>query len=180
MAVINQSRLQWLAIVILFAISGLALYGDRVLLFNSSTNQLAAAKQKWVTQAVEHYRLSINYFHLNCQQEVEIKDEKVIGVRKNTCSTIPVQTITDLFNQIKSKADGKECGPNGCACDGPLGVDAIYDDQFGYPRQVEIRLQPEKRWLYFNSLNDIFPGRMCTAVGFIDQKITVREFSPIQ
>ncbi|MFH7030109.1 MAG: hypothetical protein ACHBN1_33305 [Heteroscytonema crispum UTEX LB 1556] len=83
-----------------------------------------------------------------------------------------------MFKQIESFADGKKCGPNGCACDGPIAVNAIYDAQFGYPRQLQTSLKPEKRWLYPDYWKNTFTG-ICTLIGFIDQKITVSAFSPI-
>jgi Family of unknown function (DUF6174) len=159
-------------IVTVLVISGIVLANQ-----DKSPEQLTAAKQKWQRNAVSHYRLSLNYSNLdNCQQEVEIKDDKVISRKKNTCSTIPsVQTITDLFQYIES-ANNQKCGPNGCACDGPIAVNVVYDSQLGYPRQIEMQLQPQKRWLYYNSVEDFYPGRPCTLIGFVNQKISVSEF----
>jgi Family of unknown function (DUF6174) len=165
--------------ITLLTITGIAFFGDRIFSLNSSSSpQLVKAQKRWEKQAVFHYRLNINYSHINCQQQVEIKDEKVIGVRQNTCSTILPQTVTQLFQQIELFADSKKCGPNGCVCDGPIGVNAIYDTQFGYPRQIEISLKPEKRWLYPEYWKSAFTVRACTLVGFVDQKITV-SISPI-
>jgi hypothetical protein len=173
MVMINKSSLQVISMLTLLAIGGVALFGDSTLLSNSSKNQLEVAKERWNKQAIQHYRLSLNYSHLNCQQDVEIKDDKVVTVRENTCETIPGKTVTELFGKIESLADGKECGPNGCACDGPLGVDAVYDAKFGYPRQVEIKLKPEKRWQYFEYWQGFFTQSYCTLIGLSDQKITV-------
>lgn len=182
MTFFNQSYRRGLLIVTSAALGSIALFGiSTFLLASSKAHQLTAAKKKWVRQPVPHYRLSINYStYDDCQQEVEVQNEKVIAVRQNTCPTIPALTVTDLFKQVESSASSKQCGPNGCACDGRIGVDTIYDAQFGYPSQVEIRLKPEERWLYKESWNNLFAGRECTLIGFIDQKITVRAFSPIQ
>ncbi|HEY9636178.1 MAG TPA: DUF6174 domain-containing protein [Coleofasciculaceae cyanobacterium] len=182
MAFFNQSRRKWLLTVTSAALGGLTLFGICAFSLNSSeTNQLAAAKKTWNSRSVSHYRLSLKSSSpVDCQQEVEIQNEKVTVVRKNTCSTLPAMTVKDLFNKVASLADGKQCGPNGCACDGRLDVDAIYDPQFGYPRQLEIRLKPKNSWLDFDSWNGIFTGKACTAIGFVEQKITVIGFSPIE
>jgi hypothetical protein len=167
-------------IITLLAINGVVLAKQGVFSPDKSPEQLIAAKQKWQKNAVSHYRLTLNYSELNdCQLKVEIKNGKVISRQKNTCSTIPsVQTVTDLFQHIES-ANNQKCGPNGCACDGPLAVDVVYDSQLGYPRQIQMRLQPQKRWLYYDSVQDIFPGRLCTLIGFLNQEISVREFTAI-
>jgi hypothetical protein len=175
----DKFNLQIIIIIGLIVIGGVALFGDRTVLSNYSNNQLELPKQKWNKQAVKNYRLILSYSHFNCQQDLEIKDEKIVTVRQNNCATIPGKTVTDLFGKIESLADGKECGPNGCACDGPLGVNAIYDAKFGYPRQVEIKLQPEKRWQYFEYWQGFVTQNYCTLIGFNNQKITV-VMNPIQ
>jgi hypothetical protein len=176
----NNSLLIGGLIVTVLAISGVALAHQGKFSQDKSLEELTAAKQKWQKNAVSHYRLTLNYSELNsCQQELEIKNEKVISRKKNTCSTIPsVQTVTELFQHIDS-ANNQKCGPNGCACDGPLAVDVVYDSKLGYPRQVGMRLQPQKRWLYYSSLEDFYPGTPCTLIGFINQNISVSEFTPI-
>ncbi len=182
MAFFKQSSRRQLLTATSTMLAGLTLFGICAFSLNSSeANQLAAARSKWISKSVSHYRLSLSYSsHVNCQQEVEIQNDKVIAVRKNTCSAMPAMTVTDLFKKVQSLADSKQCGPNGCACDGNVGVDASYDAKFGYPRQVQIRLKPENRWLNLGYWTNQFTGGACTAIGFVDQKITVRAFNPVQ
>jgi len=177
----NKYRLFGGLIVTVLAINGVVLANQETFSQDKSLEKLTIAKQKWQGKAVSHYRLTLHYSHLNdCQQQIEIKDEKVISRQKNTCATIPsVQTITDLFHHIES-ANNQKCGPNGCACDGPVAVNVIYDSQLGYPRQIEMQLQSQKRWLYYDSVEDFYPGRLCTQIGFINQKISVSEFTHIE
>lgn len=176
----HKFRLMGGLILTVLAISSVALAHQGTFSQDKLPEQLTAAKQKWQKNSVSHYRLTLNYSHLNdCQQDVEIKDEKVISRQKNTCSEIPsVQTVTELFQHIES-ANNQECGPNGCVCDGPLAVNVVYDSQLGYPRQIEMRLQPQKRWLYYDSVEDFYPGKMCTLIGFPKQNIYVSKFTPI-
>jgi hypothetical protein len=180
MAGINKSYLQGVLIITILLTSGIAIFAKSTFFSNTSINQLAAAKKNWAAQNVTHYRLTLNYSQHDCQQEVEIKEQKVIAVNQNTCSTIPPQTVTDLFTQIESAANGEECGPNGCACDGPVRIDAIYDAKYGYPNQLDFRLKPEQRWLYFDYWRTQFLGEYCTLIGFVNRKITVSAFTPIK
>ncbi|BAY38830.1 hypothetical protein NIES2111_31790 [Nostoc sp. NIES-2111] len=176
----RRNSLQWIIVFSILVISGFAYLSNQFIFSNVSKNKLETAQKNWNRKNISHYRLTINYSSPNnCQQEVEIKDDKIISVKQNTCISIPPSTVTELFKQIEAIADAKECGPNGCACDGTLGVDADYNPQFGYPLRVTTRLQPQKRWLYFNSLSDIYPGKPCTLIGFVNQEITVSKFTPI-
>ncbi|MBD2252157.1 DUF6174 domain-containing protein [Nostoc parmelioides] len=176
----KRSSLEGIIIISILTISSIAYLSNQFIFKNAAKKQLAVAQKNWLKQGILHYKITINYLSPNkCQQEVEIKNETVVAIKKNTCTTIPPLTITEMFKEIELLATGKECGPNGCACDGTIGVDATYDDQFGYPRRVAIKLQPEKRWLHFNSLSDIYPGRNCTLVGYINKRIIVRDFTPL-
>jgi Family of unknown function (DUF6174) len=177
---INKAQLNWLLIT-LFLTSSIAIFANNTFFGDTSSNRLEEAQKKWNAQDISHYRLTLNYTsHDNCQQEVEIKDEKVIAVRQNNCLTIPTQTITELFQQIQSSADGTKCGPNGCACDGPVDVNATYDSEYGYPRQLEMELAPKKRWLYLDYWRNQVQGKSCTLIGFVNQKVTVSNFTPIR
>lgn len=180
MAVMNKPDLRWALIITILLTSGIAVFANYTFFGNTSIKQITAAKKKWDAQNVTHYRLTLNYSHHDCQQEVEIKEQKVIAVKQNTCSTILPQSITDLFSQIESAVDGEECGPNGCACDGPVRIDAIYDAKYGYPNQLEFRLKSEQRWLYFDYWRNQFLGEYCTLIGFVNRKITVSAFTPIK
>jgi Family of unknown function (DUF6174) len=181
MAGINKAYLTWAVIITLFLTSGIAIFANRKLFLNTPTHELTAAKKKWAAQNITHYRLTLNYsIFNNCQQEVEIKDDKVIAVKQNTCSTIPLQTMTHLFSEIESAANGEKCGPNGCACDGPVRIDANYDAKYGYPNQLDFKLKPEQRWQYFDYWKNQLSGGACTLVGFVGNKITVSAFTPIQ
>jgi hypothetical protein len=172
--------LRWIILSLILVISGAAYLSNQLVLSNLSKHQLTLAKKTWNKQGISHYRLTLNYSSPEkCQQELEIKADKIVSVKQNTCISIPPLNINELFKKIEAIADGKQCGPNGCACDGTIGVNANYDSQFGYPLRVVTTLQREKRWLYFNSLNDIYPGIPCTLIGFMNQEITVSKFTPI-
>jgi hypothetical protein len=180
MAVMNKPNLRWLLLITILLTSGIAIFANYKSFGSTSINQLTAAKKKWDTENVKHYRLTLNYSSHDCQQEVEIKDEKVIAVKQSTCPTIPPQTVAQLFNQIETAAKGEECGPNGCACDGPMRIDAIYDAKYGYPTQLDFKLKPDQRWLYFGYWRSQILGEYCTLIGFTGRKITVSGFTPIQ
>ena len=181
MADINRPYVKWALIITLFLSSGIAIFANRTLFWNTSTHQIAAAKKKWAAQNITHYLLTLNYSgYNNCQQEVEIKDKTIIAVKQNTCETRPLQTIATLFAEIEYAASGEKCGPNGCACDGPVRIDANYDAKYGYPTQLDFRLKSEQRWQYFDYWKNQFSGGACTLVGFVGNKITVSNFKAIQ
>ncbi|WP_427161957.1 DUF6174 domain-containing protein [Aliinostoc sp. HNIBRCY26] len=171
--------LRMITILSVFSIAGVAIFSHQLFWKHYFQNRLTQAKKTWETQAVSHYRLQINYSApFNCQQEVEIKNEKVIAVGKNTCASVPLVTVSELFQEISSIADGNKCGPNGCICDGQLGFKATYDNHFGYPNQLEISLDRQHQWLNFRPLND-HSGKYCTLIGFVGKRISVSGFTPI-
>lgn len=180
MSDINKPYLQWAIIISLLLSGGIAIFTNRALLINLSTHELTAAKKKWQAQNIQHYQATLNYSSHNCQQEVEIKDDKIIAVKKNTCQTIPLHTITNLFTEIESAANGEKCGPNGCACDGPVRIDANYDPKYGYPIQLVFKLKPEQRWQYFDYWKNQFSGGYCTLVGFVGHKVEVSKLITIR
>ncbi|MBD2355005.1 hypothetical protein H6G41_10280 [Tolypothrix sp. FACHB-123] len=180
MSNINKPYLGWVITIALLLGSGIAIFANRTLFLNSSNQELTAARKKWEAQSINHYQVTLNYPNHNCQQEVEIKDNTVIAVKKNTCQTIPLKTITHLFTEIESAVNAEKCGPNGCACDGPVGIDANYDHKYGYPIKFEFKLKPEQRWQYFDYWKNQLSGGYCTLVGFVGHKVEVSSLTTIR
>lgn len=170
MPIINKYNLQKAIVVVLVIVSGIALFGYRS---NFAESPLTAARKKWIASAPESYILEINYSHLRCKQVLEIKNEKIVATKQNTCSGTPLQTVTDLLGRIESVDKEDKCGPNGCECDGKIGVKATYDAKYGYPRQINIGLNAGKSWFNIESLTKMFSVKTCTLIGLSEENITV-------
>jgi hypothetical protein len=131
---------------------------------------LAQARQRWTAAPVAHYRLEMAVIRsgptgsASCTYTVEVQMEQIVQIDANTCSPTAPKSISAMFDDIQFSIDsyaGKECGPNGCVCDGPEGVGAQYDTQFGYPRQVTFG--PARQYAYlFHTSKDTF----CSIVGY--------------
>jgi hypothetical protein len=148
----------------------------------SQAQSLAAARALWDRRPFSRYRMATEHTGGlgTCRQDVEVRDERVIAVLSNTCPRSPM-TVTNLFVEIERYilTIGGQCGPNGCDCDGPIGVDVIYDSRLGYPRQLEVRSKPELRWRYLAYWRRVLSGGGCTLVGFGGPAIEVVALTPL-
>lgn len=129
---------------------------------------LAQARQRWTAAPVAHYRLEMTIRHQpmgtsSCTYAVEVQTEQIVQIDVNTCQE-ELRSISALFDHIQFFIDsygGTACGPNGCACDGPVGVDAVYDTQLGYPRRVVFG--PAHQYAHLFRTNE---DGFCTLVGY--------------
>ena len=148
----------------------------------SQPEALVEARERWDARPFKRYRMGMLYssHQINCRQDVEIRGEMVITIFQNTCPQGAL-TVSAIFKQIDTHLDthAGQCGPNGCGCDGPIGVDADYDAQFGYPRSMELRLRPEERWQYIAYWRYVLPGGFCQPSNFRSQTIRVVSLTPI-
>jgi hypothetical protein len=172
-------KIVWLAVSgggLIFC--GLLVIGAMTLL-PSDTHDLANARGRWAARTFSRYRLVVDSYELlPCFYEVEIHDEHVATVFQSTCPGQP-PTVSSLFAMIARTLDRHQCGPNGCECDGPIGVDAVHDAQLGYPHQLIIRSKPERRWLYAGYWMKMVLGGSCTTAGHIGEKIRVVSLTPL-
>ncbi|HEX5691032.1 MAG TPA: DUF6174 domain-containing protein [Roseiflexaceae bacterium] len=140
---------------------------------------LAAAQHRWQARPFSAYRMIVETQAFGaCRFEVEIHDEQVTAILERSCLS-PAPTVTDLFHTIQQHADENRCGPNGCACDGPIGAEVVYDAQLGYPTEVLVRPQAQQRWRYPGYWKRAVFGGGCTLIGWIGQRITVLSLTPL-
>lgn len=175
-------------------ISGIVAVGvaPNLLASSSAKQELAKAQSRWAARDFNRYRMVVETgdgFSEPCRQEVEIQNEKVINVLQNCKKPTPFQeqptvAIADLFNQLEKHTSKTECGPNGCACDGVISADAIYDPQLGYPRQIEVKLKRlsfVELWMHPQGkprAMAMLSGGPCTLIGFAERKIKVLSLKP--
>ena len=134
--------------------------------------ELEAAKARWAARPFSRYRLAVQADSslARCAQDLEVHGTEPAIVLENTCpSTL---TMEDLLASIESTITARECGPNGCECDGFVAIDVVYDQQWGYPRSIRRFLQEDwttRPW----PLRDLFRSRGCTLVGIVFYEFTV-------
>jgi hypothetical protein len=113
----------------------------------SRAQELADARNRWLSQPVRHYRLVMQAPSW-CRLDVEIQTEQVVRVFENSCPSAP-QTVTDLFEMIKqldSAAGTIFCAPTGCECTEVRYATASYDQQLGFPRSIRLRHERQTNW----------------------------------
>jgi hypothetical protein len=163
---------------LLAAACALAL-GGVIWLAPAPARDLAAAQRRWGARPFSGYRLVIETHAFgSCHYEIEVRDERVTTILQRSCLG-PAPTVTDMFHEIQAHIDERSCGPNGCACDGPIGVEVVYDSQLGYPTQFVIRPQPQHRWQYIGYWKQAVFGGGCTLIGWISQRMTVLSLTPL-
>jgi hypothetical protein len=122
----------------------------------SRLGELEQARARWETRPFSSYHLTIQFYPRDgsvCEQAFEVNEPAQAKILGNTCaSSLTVDNIMNflgsrisipgLFDYIEAEIGRvRECGPNGCACDGARTIDAVYDSELGYPKRIEIRFQ---------------------------------------
>src|SRR5262245_50946645 len=111
---------------------------------------LLAAEARWTANPIRHYRLKVNHFmstypFVDCSQEVEVLDEKVIQTFEDGCSannylqTFPPlgSTVTELFAKFRKETTTlrfRERDNPGCGWF--LGMEISYTSE-GYPETAK-------------------------------------------
>lgn len=98
------------------------------------------ARMQWMEQPIPRYRLVIERPLLNCQQDLEVRHERVVQVFEHTCP-IEELTMTDLFNRI-DRLDGLNnlgfLNTRTCGCESFINAAVQYDQELGYPTRVAL------------------------------------------
>jgi len=109
--------------------------------------QLADARNRWLSRPIPHYRLVMQAPSW-CRLDVEIQAEQVVRVFQNSCPNAP-QTVTDMFamiSQLDSAAGTIFCAPAGCECTEVYYATVSYDQQLGFPRSISVRRERQTNW----------------------------------
>lgn len=132
----------------------------------SMSADLKQARERWLATPVDHYRLEMAVNSSlplsSCTYDLEVRAEQIVQIFVNTCRPEETRTISALFQEIQTYIEmygGKGCGPNGCECDGPNGIDAVYDERVGYP--IEVTFGPAPRYAHLYS-----GAKFCTLMGY--------------
>jgi hypothetical protein len=150
---------------------------------------LAAARERWTTSGYTDYRIVVEYAqpYFVCFMDFEVRAEKVTYAHQDTCNfgfntsanpnnrSLSWPTVRNLFAQIEREQSAPRCGPNGCACDGPIEVTVTYDPTLGHATDLVYRLRPELRWQYPEFWDALINNTLqdCPRSQYVGQRIRV-------
>lgn len=140
-----------------------------------------AARERWAARPFDAYRLVVEiHSGMDCIIDNQVEGEQAIYGTGNPPGCAHFRfSVSDLFALIDAFKHG-QCGPNGCGCDGPIGIEVQYDETLGYPTQIEILLQPERRWQYPEFWELQLQGGSCAGAAYTGQMIRVTALWPEQ
>lgn len=115
----------------------------------------AEAARKWEARGFDGYRLVIRERSAggSCEQEMEVRGERVVRMLRSTCARSTRWTITLLFQRLAQAQDrSARCAGAGlgydCPCLSYTEVQASYDPQLGYPRLVGTNPSWRENWAH--------------------------------
>jgi hypothetical protein len=174
-------RISVITLAIILAIfSGIGItyfYGNPIRYWNEQSVEIQKHKKIWSEQDITKYRIGINLlgYPENCSRELVVDDNVITQVIKDDCKyASDFGTVDSLFSMIQRMVDNKMCGANGCDCDGPFIIDAVYDEKYGFPKIGNPATHPEKRWMFGAKFFSF-----CTLLGDLGIGWNVYSFSPI-
>ncbi len=109
------------------------------------------AEQIWYAQPLDHYRLVIQHRTRTgtCEQDLEIRDDRVQTVYLNQCAQPPSWTVTRLFEWVKQLGrTASLCYPSSmqCTCRVSTFTQVMFDPQMGYPRHIRYEWTLRPNW----------------------------------
>ncbi len=128
--------------------------------------ELERARDLWLAQKLQEYRIVVQQQigAATCQQDIEVRGERIVDVRQNNCGQPATWTASHLFAWVSQlKRQGTQCYPSEqlCACRLFQSTTATYDPQRGYPQHVvySLRMQPNlisrDYWQYALNINSL-------------------------
>jgi hypothetical protein len=142
------------------------------------------AQARWQTQQVPRYQLLVQEASQSeqCQQALQIEDNKIKQVVFNKCGTIAHWTVPNLFTWIaQHPEETTRCYPSTvtCVCYISYSIHATYDATYGYPIEMTSAWRLAPNWAYTLHWQRLFEsGRWpsCRAVnrrsqGFISIRV---------
>ena len=143
----------------------------------------SAMRRRWARRGPDHYRLVASYHYDivgGCSEDVEIRDETVIGVYRSDCGgsgTLTVSKIFDMFQQFVGHESTRPVAANACMY---YYATAVFDRATGYPRYMKSHLVlAPTRGLYF-SLEEAFSVQSCLANAPPVLTATIESVTPLE
>lgn len=148
------------------------------------TEKVQYQRQLWNAQKISKYKLKIGF--VDCIQEVIVENNHAPQIIKD-CSESRFITISQLFNQIETVLGMHACGPNGCDCDGPYIIEAVYDEKYHFPKSGKPVYASHETWRYqkinlIESLSHPFTKKFCTLLAGLpwSESWEVYSFTPMK
>ena len=144
---------------------------------DSGSRRLQEALVRWDRRGPSAYRLTIEISGQwgECLERLEIQQHSVATIIEDGCAAPfgalmyrymgSPMTVNDLFGYIKTGMGTRECGPNGCRCDGAIAVEPIYDGDLGYPGFIGTNLKRDWTSIPWPLSSESAQG--CTLIGII-------------
>ena len=148
---------------------------------------LAAARQLWQSHGQFDYRFTFveqNIYYNTCRTTAAQRNN-AITIEESTCDSVPdsLKNIPDLFRQIEQTLSARECGPNGCRCDGHIYMKVSYHPEYGYPAAA-VTATTHVSALSLSQSNPLTVFRQpfalgCTLIGFGGTSYEITQFEVI-
>jgi hypothetical protein len=141
--------------------------------------EFAAARALWAERPFTHYRLVARYHHNMdaCYEDVEIMNEVVVDVYEEDCESFNLKSVSDIFDLFDRFVGHEKTRPpvgNGCSY---YYVDAIFDEQLGYPIYMETHdiMGVSKRNKYVSNVTEF----ACVLFGPVQYTARIESLTPL-
>jgi len=117
----------------------------------SVRQELARAEQQWSARLAPSYRIVIQQQTRAgvCEQDLEVRDERVRTVYRNQCNQPPIWTVSRLFGWVEQlERPASVCYPSAgqCTCRVSARARVTFDPQLGYPRHISYEWGLRPHW----------------------------------
>jgi hypothetical protein len=128
---------------------------------NPALDELKYQQKIWIDSGLKHYLLQVDdvpdegtsyrctwerevineetsiELDRECAVKIEV-DGNMVGVSLYDAAELDsAQTISEIFHALEMSMLEKNCGPNGCDCDGYYDFEIEYHPQYGYPIKIQ-------------------------------------------
>jgi len=156
---------------------------------DAEVRRLQEALARWGQQGLSAYQLTVEIGGRwgECLARFEIQQSTPTVIEDGCATPFGAQmyryvgspmTVNDLFDYIKTGIGTRECGPNGCRCDGVMTVDPTYDEDMGHPVSIVTTLKRD--WTSIPWPLSLESAQGCTFIGIILPEIVRVQVDPFQ
>jgi hypothetical protein len=101
-----------------------------------------AAKARWDAEPIRHYRIRVRTVMgaRLCEQDIAVRDAKVVAVFFNRCGSRQYFTVDYLFEYLHSRLPRTTTWANHYGCDVWMSR-STFDPKWGIPLKIDIRME---------------------------------------
>jgi hypothetical protein len=104
----------------------------------------AEAQARWDARGFTGYRMVLE--EASCTADYEVRAERVTWGYESPCGRGQARAISNLFSLISRGDEARSCSGPGCSCERITTIEARYDAELGYPRQITIHTRLWPNW----------------------------------